>query len=434
MNAAPFRPAVGAEPAPGYRLEAFLGRGGFGEVWRASAPGGFGVAVKFLSADAETSERELEALRLLQNVRDSHLLSLHGVYNAPGWHILVMELADCTLADRLKQRRREGLPGVPREELLEYFRQAAAGLDFLNEPRHVLQEGEAPVSIGHGDVKPQNLLLIGSGVKLGDFGLLRALQRSQAAKQTGRLTPAYAAPEILAGQVARQSDQYSLAVAWCELRGGRLPFTGGPAQVMVGHTMRPPDLTMLPEAERPPVERALRKAPRDRWPDCRAFVEALRAAPDGPPAPREARDLASAEQPTDSSSVTDRSAAPLPAGPQPKPASVRADWIIGVLVLAALAALGLIWGLAPRPDGATPERPDKDEDSPGEERKPLPDRNDAARSNDDHGPRADDGDGEIDGGRLTERARSVRTNRRRGPRLLSAAPPRSPSSGLRGLG
>src|SRR5262249_3560431 len=71
--------------------------------------------------------------------------------------------------------------------------------------------------------------------------------------------------------------QYSLAVTYCLLRGGRLPFTGGPAALVAGHLHRPPDLSMLPQRERPVVARALAKEPSKRWPNCRAFVAALRA-------------------------------------------------------------------------------------------------------------------------------------------------------------
>jgi len=67
-------------------------------------------------------------------------------------------------------------------------------------------------------------------------------------------------------------------VSWCQLRGGRLPFEGEPVQVVAGHLYRPPDLTMLPEVERPAVARALSKQPDERWPSCRGFVEALRDA------------------------------------------------------------------------------------------------------------------------------------------------------------
>jgi formylglycine-generating enzyme required for sulfatase activity len=275
LNAAPFRPAEGAEPIPGYRLEGFLGKGGFGEVWRAVGPGGFKVALKFLAAEADATERELRSLQMLQNVRDARLLCLHGVCQTPGWFVLAMELADGTLADRLKECRKTGLVGVPRDELLRYFEQAAEGLDFLNEPRHVLSPGAAPVSIGHGDVKPQNLLIVGRGVKLGDFGLLRRLS-ARSSQQTNKVTLAYAPPEAFKGRHARQSDQYALAVSWCQLRGGRLPFVGDSAQLAADHLYEPPDLTMLPEAERAPVARAMSKQPGERWPSCAAFIEAVR--------------------------------------------------------------------------------------------------------------------------------------------------------------
>jgi formylglycine-generating enzyme required for sulfatase activity/serine/threonine protein kinase len=275
MTAALFRPREGAEPIPGYRLEALLGKGGFGEVWRALGPGGFKVALKFLVAEDSASARELESLRLLQNIRDSHLLNIHGVWEIPGFNVLAMELADCTLKDRLKQCREQGRPGVPRGELQLYFQHAAAGLDFLNDPRHPVGPNGRRVSIQHGDVKPANLLIIGSGCKVGDFGLMRCMANSAASQLSGSMTAAYAAPEVFGGRATRQSDQYSLAVTWCELRGGRLPFAGGPLQIMAGHVANPPDLSMLPPSERPAVARALSKDPRDRHPNCRSFVDSL---------------------------------------------------------------------------------------------------------------------------------------------------------------
>jgi formylglycine-generating enzyme required for sulfatase activity len=282
-----FLPVKGAEPLPGYRLEERLGRGGFGEVWRATAPGGFGAAVKFLHVEAAAA-RELRSLKMLLPIRDAHLLSLQRVEELPGCVVLVMELADCTLLDRLQQCQAQGLPGIPYPELLRCFGQAADGLDFLNEPTHVLEPGGPPVGVVHGDVKPENLMLVGRGVKVADFGLSRRLSDSIAPNSTSSMTVEYSAPEVFDGKISRFTDQYALAISWCMLRGGRRPFSGNHAQVMAGHLMREPDLSMLPEAERPAVRRALSKPPRDRWPSCRDFVAALAAAGGAAPAGAEA--------------------------------------------------------------------------------------------------------------------------------------------------
>src|SRR5262249_33152564 len=156
--------------------------------------------------------------------------------------------------DRLRAAQKQGQPGIPPAELLGYMRDAAKGIDCLN-----------TINIQHRDIKPQNLLLVGGGVKVADFGLAKLLHHTRTG-HTGAFTPSYAAPEFRGGQTSAHSDQYSLGVSYCQLRGGLLPFTGQPAQVIAGHLMRPPDLTMLPEAERPAVARALAKEPEERWP------------------------------------------------------------------------------------------------------------------------------------------------------------------------
>jgi formylglycine-generating enzyme required for sulfatase activity len=253
----------GTEPVPGYTLVQFLGRGGFGEVWKATGPGGFAVALKFIPLGDTAGAIELRALALMKEVRHPHLLSQFGSWECAGVLIVAMELADRTLLDRLREAIGQQLPGIPADELREYLREAAKGLDYLHS-----------VGVQHRDVKPRNLLLVGGSIKVADFGLAKLLEHSRAA-HTGAMTPAYAAPEFLKGEINAHSDQYALAVTYCELRGGRLPFTGDQAQILTGHLMEPPDLTMLPEAERPAVARALAKKPEDRWPSCRAFAEAV---------------------------------------------------------------------------------------------------------------------------------------------------------------
>ncbi len=228
---------AGAEPVADYRLVRPLGKGGFGEVWEAVGPGGFPVALKFVRLAEKVAVAEQRALELMKQLRHPNLLGLHGAWSHGAYLVLAMELAERTLLDRLNEAVDQGNPGIPFKELLRYMRQAAEGIDYLNE-----QE------VQHRDVKPHNLLLVGGGVKVADFGLARLLEHSLTAA-SGCMTPAYAAPELLNGKVASQSDQYALAVTYCQLRVGRLPFEGNPAQILTGHLMLQPDLTMLPPAE-----------------------------------------------------------------------------------------------------------------------------------------------------------------------------------------
>ena len=217
---------------------------------------------------------ELRALQIIKDIRHPHLLATFGAWQVGRYLIIAMELAERTLLDRFRETAGQGFPGIPVPEIHEHFLDAARGLDlYLNEP-DTPRGGTEPVGIQHRDVKPQNLLLVGGSVKVADFGLARILEHTQTS-HTGSMTPAYAAPEFFKKQTFSQSDQYSLAVTYCHLRGGRLPFAGGMAEIMAGHLLEPPDLTMLPEGEREAAARALAKEPRDRWGSCRAFVEAL---------------------------------------------------------------------------------------------------------------------------------------------------------------
>jgi len=271
----------GLEPVTGYRLVEGLGRGGFGEVWKAEAPGGFAVALKFVLLIGRAGPAETRALEVIRHIRHPNLLATFGSWEKNGLLIIAMELADCTLGDRLSESVRRGRNGIPRDELLGYMEEAAKGLDYLNSPIHEV-DGRENVSVQHRDIKPQNILLIGGGVKVADFGLARLLEQT-VVSHSGSLTPLYAPPEFFNGQTTRTSDQYSLAITYCQLRGGRLPFDGNVAQVTAGHLYRAPDLSMIQEAERPIVQKALAKESDARWPTCQAFVDALtslyRAAP-----------------------------------------------------------------------------------------------------------------------------------------------------------
>jgi serine/threonine protein kinase len=268
----------GAELVAGYHLIKRLGGGGFGEVWKASAPGGIELALKIVPLDRSSGPLELGALEIIKSIRHVNLVALFGAWQVDRLLVIAMELADRSLLDRVDEAVRQGMPGIPRRELLRYVHDTASVLDFLNKPRHFLG-GKRPVAIQHCDVKPHNLLLIGEGVKVADFGLARVLESEKTAYRGG-MTPAYAPPEFFQGESSRNSDQYSLAVSYCQMRGGRLPFSGkNAAEFRDAHLTADPDLTMLPDEERPAVARALAKVPGERWPNCRAFVKALANRP-----------------------------------------------------------------------------------------------------------------------------------------------------------
>jgi hypothetical protein len=258
--------AAGCEVVPGYRLLLWLGKGGFGEVWKARAPDGRPVAVKLVPRMDRGASVEWRAVETIRDIRHPRLLAVYQAWQTEDYLVIALELAERTLLDRWQEERQRGRRGIPAGELLEYLGQAAEGIDYLHER-----------DIQHRDIKPQNLLLSGGGVKVGDFGLARLLAHSVTG-HTGVLTTAYAAPEFFHGRTTRHSDQYCLAVAYCQLRGGCLPFAGTPAEIMAGHLEHPPDLTMLPPPERPAAARALAKHSDQRWPSCRAFVAALQEA------------------------------------------------------------------------------------------------------------------------------------------------------------
>jgi WD40 repeat protein/serine/threonine protein kinase len=316
----------GDEPIPGYRLESFLGRGQFGQVWRATAPGGGSAALKFLDLGGKEGWKEFRGVQRVKEIRHAHLMPVTAFWLlddagrildedsirhlaptddgmrdtlmpgqaeatcSPRWLVIAQLLADGTLLDELQKYKDQGTEGIPLETLLVYMEEAAKGIDFLNSARHDLGGGLHAVQ--HCDIKPANMLLVGGSVLICDFGLAQLLSaKDQQAKATGVLgSPAYMAPECLDQAPSATSDQYSLAISYYELRTGELPFKAQTAvAALTAHRTGDLDRSKLPERERAVIARATSLRPEDRFPNCLAMVRALQQATGVTPAPAPTR-------------------------------------------------------------------------------------------------------------------------------------------------
>jgi serine/threonine protein kinase len=255
-----------------YEFVRVLGRGVFGEVWLAKKKtSGIEKAIKIVtqSAEKDSSKRERRSLELIKNLRHPYLLCTEDFWVADQRLHIVMELAECTLRNRLEKCQENGQVGVPTNELLGYIREAAEGLDFLHS-RHVI----------HRDVKPDNILILNGHAKVADFGLAWHQEKLLAPMKTFAGTPAYMAPEVWGKEGGPASDLYSLAVAYAELRQGHPPMMSQQIEEMMfahldgSHDFDP----VIREEERVVLAKALARKPEDRYPSCMAFVESLSVA------------------------------------------------------------------------------------------------------------------------------------------------------------
>jgi serine/threonine protein kinase len=262
---------AGAIVGAGYRLIRRLGRGAFGEVWQAEAPGGVPVAVKviFRSLTEREAQTERQALELTKTLAHVFLLQTHSFWAMDDRLLIVMELAHGSLRDRFKECQAQGLTGIPVGELLPYIEQSAAALDYLHDNQRL-----------HRDIKPENILRVGKNAKVADFGLAMVLPetvRSVTVNAAGTIP--YMGPEVWYGKACKASDQWSLAITYVELRAGRVLFSGSnQAEIMFAILNSPPDLSGLEPAEQDVLRIALAKEHANRFATCSEFAEALRLA------------------------------------------------------------------------------------------------------------------------------------------------------------
>jgi serine/threonine protein kinase len=265
----------GLEPFPGYRLRQFLGGGGFGEVWEADAPPNAVVALKFLPCgDDARASYESRGIQMVCQLRHPHLVRMDKVWCFQGYLVVAMELADGSLHDLLEAYQTELKTPIPPGYVCFLLGQAAGALDFLNARQHTI--GGTKVALQHCDINPGNLLLFGETVKVSDFSLTSVLGSPLGAhRRAGTLD--YAAPEVFQGRLSNWTDQYALAVTYCLLRGGRLPFADTPKSFKRDYVRPTPDLSMLAEEERPVIARGLAAVPMNRWRSCGELIAQLEA-------------------------------------------------------------------------------------------------------------------------------------------------------------
>ena len=262
-----------------FQLEHRLGVGGMGAVYRSLDTSlQRYVAVKVLrtgSAAAASPAPPHQITALLQEavaqarLNHPHVVTIYYVGRHQNEPFLAMELVTGpTLAQRLKDRP------------LRYDEIVQTALHVADALRHAQQFG-----IVHGDIKPSNLLMTADGrVKLSDFGLSRfGTSATDPDKVSG--TPAYLAPETLAGKPSSvQSDIYALGVTLYELTFERLPFGSDGRSLYPWsspHQVKPLEFPQpwprdIPTEWAELLERMLASEPSDRFADYPSLIAALR--------------------------------------------------------------------------------------------------------------------------------------------------------------
>ena len=207
-----------------YRIISLLGRGGMGEVYRATdltlaQP----VALKFLPDSGPESRRLIERfhneVRVARQVSHPNVCRVYDVGEADGVPYISMEYVDGEDLASLLQR----IGRLPADKALEIARKICAGVAAAHDK-----------GVIHRDLKPANIMLDRRGnVVIMDFGLAAiAAQLFGAEARSG--TPAYMAPEQLRGEeVTARSDIYALGLVLYEVFTGRRAYEGASAAELI---------------------------------------------------------------------------------------------------------------------------------------------------------------------------------------------------------
>ncbi len=259
--------AIGTTIKDRYRIEAEIGRGGMGMVYRAhDTVLDRDVAIKILATAAVESRARLEReARAAARLNHPNIITVYDAGETADVPYIVMELAPGhSLYDQ---------PPKSIDEIIAIARQISAALE------HAHAQG-----IIHRDLKPENILITSDGTaKLMDFGLAHASGATRITQDGAILgTVFYLAPERVKGtEIDARSDLYSLGVMLFELTTGRLPFEGDDPFAVISKHMNAP--VVLPSTLRPDIPPALEaiilkllaKDPNERFESARQVGEVL---------------------------------------------------------------------------------------------------------------------------------------------------------------
>ena len=258
----------------GYQINAHLGQGGMGNVFRATDKMlGREVALKMLhpqlTMQAQFLERFKKEARVLAQLLHPNIAVIYNFIEQDGHHFMVMEYVEGTSLDDLLKKYKT----LPASFVVPVFIQALEGLQHAHKK-----------NILHRDIKPSNLMLTTDGtLKIMDFGIAKVAgeqKMTQVNKIVG--TVEFMAPELIQGKEASAaSDIYAMGVTLYELVSGQLPFESDTdfnlMQAILKKKIKPLEKlgATIPKALSDIVMKALDKNPDNRYPDARSFQQAL---------------------------------------------------------------------------------------------------------------------------------------------------------------
>lgn len=294
----------GDRPLEGYTIQRAAGRGGFGEVYYAVSDSGREVAIKSIQ---NYEQIELRGISQCMNLKSPHLISIFDVkYNDQNEPFVIMEYVS---GPSLRELLTESPHGLGTQKAAFFLREIAKSLSFLHE-----------CGIVHRDLKPSNIFYENGYVKVGDYGLAKAISASRHSGHTITVgTVSYMAPEIGAGSYNRSIDIYALGVLLYEMLTGDVPFIGSsPAEVLMKHMTVTPEVNKLEEPFRRVIKKALAKDPTERYQTVQEMVEDLFGS-------ENIRNSVSHFSPNELSVIAEKVAAKANIADQPRPPKPKAQ-------------------------------------------------------------------------------------------------------------